>query len=218
MALRPESWRTKEEILADLAKAFQSSPQALAQNRKGDLAMDQWQKLFGRFVRPVLLAGGWIVAPFWGWAAFAIINGSKSMGEGLGSIGTTIFHPTQLLEGHGWFVSGAIIAATVVCVGVGVYHALKIDFALWFDLVERKLVIKEGRVEGREEQIFREGGKDPIETYYFDLKTERFEVNLQAYRAIDSGAAYYLYVLPRSRVLVAAEPKMSAANEIPVAS
>jgi hypothetical protein len=32
-------------------------------------------------------------------------------------------------------------------------------------------------------------------------------VNLAAYRAIEDGAVYLLYILPRSRQLVAIEPK-----------
>ena len=47
-----------------------------------------------------------------------------------------------------------------------------------------------------------------MEKYYFDVKSERYDVNYAAYRALETGSTYILYVLPRSGVLVAMEPKI----------
>jgi hypothetical protein len=55
----------------------------------------------------------------------------------------------------------------------------------------------------------RANARDPIEKYFFDMKTDRYDVNLAAYRALESGAMYLIYVLPRSGTLIALEPKVT---------
>jgi hypothetical protein len=72
----------------------------------------------------------------------------------------------------------------------------------------REVATREGRVIAREEQTLRPNGRDPIEKYYFNLKNDRFDVNFAAYRALENGSTYLIYVLPRSGVLVSMEPKV----------
>ena len=79
---------------------------------------------------------------------------------------------------------------------------------MYFDLLAREVVAREGRVIAREEQTLRPNGRDPIEKYYFDVKDKRYDVNHAAYKALENGSNYLMYVLPRSGVLVAMEPKI----------
>ena len=209
MAKSTESFRTKEQVLIDLANALHFTADSLENNREGDLALEQWQRLFMEFLRPVIRAAACFIGPFGIWALLAFMNSGNSFGESMHNVFEIAFHPKQLFEDHGWFVSAVVIVGTLGGIGMGFYKASQISMALYFDLIERKVVVKEGRIEGREEQTFRSGGRDPLESYYFDLKTERFEVNCQAVQALDSGAAYHIYVLPRSRRLVAIEPKLN---------
>ena len=169
--------------------------------------MEQWQRLFMKFLRPVLIAATFILGPFGIWALIGCMNGS-SLGESLDHVFFVAFQPKQLFQEHGMFVSGFILAVTLGGFIMGLRKASHIPMGLYFDLIERKVIAKEGRIEGREEQVFRTGGRDPIESYHFDLKTERFEVPSAAVQALDNGAAYCVYILPRSRVLVSIEPKV----------
>ena len=76
-------------------------------------------------------------------------------------------------------------------------------------MLERSIVAREARINAREEQTIRPNGRDPIEVYFFETKTDRYEVNLAAYRALEDGSVYRLYLLPRSKLLVSLEPKVS---------
>jgi hypothetical protein len=207
MAKAGESWRTKEQVLIDLANALHFSADALEQNRKGYLAIEQWQRLFAKFLRPVLITAAFIVGPFGIWALIGFMNGA-GLSESLDHVFSVAVQPKLLFQEHGTFVSGFILAVTLGGFVMGLRKGSKISMGLYFDLIERKVIAKEGRIEGREEQVFRTGGRDPIESYFFDLKTERFEVPSAAVQALDNGAAYCVYILPRSRVLVSIEPKV----------
>ena len=207
MAIRTDRWRTKEQVLKDLGKAMHFTPGSLEQNRKGKLAADQFLPLLLRFLQPLGMAAGCIAAPFIAWTLVVAFTGNTSVSDAMGVVFSKAFHPKDLFEDHGWLTSTAIIGATLGCVGFGVYKAMGTSFAMYFDLIERAVIVKEGRIEGREEQIFRDSGRDPLEFYYLDMKTQRFEVSREAFLAIDSGAAYLVYILPRSRTLVALEPK-----------
>jgi hypothetical protein len=218
MAKGIESWRTREQVLIDLAKALHFSADALEQNRKGYLAVEQWQRLFVSFFRPLVLGAGYILAPFFIWALVGTFSGGRSLMDSINNVISLAFQPKQLFEDHGWFVCAVIIGVTFGGIGLGIHKLLRISWGLYFDLIERKVIIKDGRVEGREEQVFRTEGRDPIESYFFDMKTERFHVSCAAVQALDNGAAYLVYVLPRSRTLVAIEPKVSASDGIAVAS
>ena len=89
----------------------------------------------------------------------------------------------------------------------GLYLVSRFPFALYFDLLDGTVFTKEGRIVAREEQTLRANGRDPVEKYFLDMKADRFEVNLAAFRAVENGGMYLVYLLPRSQVLIALEPK-----------
>ena len=206
MKFEADHWRNHEQILVDLAKALGFSSSSLEANRTGKLSAEQWSSMFGRFLRTVIATAGWIIGPFGIWSVLIAYSRGVSLPSALQTILSLALHPKEMFE-DGWMKPAFCIVATLTCIVVGFWRASRISFGLYFDLMERAVVLKEGRVEGREEQIFRAGGRDPIERYFFEMKDERFIVNLQAYRAIEQGAAYRVYVLPRSRALVAIEPR-----------
>ena len=209
MAKPGESWRTKEQVLIDLANALHFSADALERNRKGHLAIEQWQRLFvRRFLHPLLIVASFLLGPFGIWILIGCLSGS-GLTESLDHVLYVTFQPKQLFQEHGTLVSGLILAVTFGGFVMGLRKAMHVPMGLYFDLIERKVIAKEGRVEGREEQVFRTEGRDPIESYFFDLKTERFEVTSAAVQALDNGAAYIVYILPRSRVLVSIEPRVA---------
>jgi hypothetical protein len=78
--------------------------------------------------------------------------------------------------------------------------AFRVPLMLYFDLLDRKVEAKEGRVVAREEQINRANGRDPIEKYFFSLRYLNMPVNLAAYRALEAGSIYIVYLLPRSEI------------------
>jgi hypothetical protein len=207
VALQTDRWRTKEQVLVDLSKALSFSAASLESNRTGKLSAEQWSSMFGRFLREVLGTAAWLVGPFGIWSLLIAYSRGISLPSAVQTIFTLALHPKEMF-GDGWMKPAFCIVATLACIGVGFWRASRISFGLYFDLLERAVVSKEGRVEAREDQVFRKSGRDPIEKYYFDMKDERFVVNLQAFRAIEQGAAYRLYVLPRSRKLIAIEPRV----------
>jgi hypothetical protein len=89
--------------------------------------------------------------------------------------------------------------------------ASRVPLLLYLDLLDRKVEAREGRVVAREEQINRANGRDPIEKYFFSLRYLNMPVNLAAYRALEAGSIYIVYLLPRSEVLASIEPKIEDA-------
>src|SRR5260370_32027831 len=63
------TYRTKEEVLIDLAKALQFSPEALESNRKGKLDGTQFTGLIGKCIAPFFLMILFAAAPFVIWGA-----------------------------------------------------------------------------------------------------------------------------------------------------
>lgn len=212
MSRKTDRWRTKEQVLLDLADALHFSANSLERNRNGRLGPEQLQSAALRLLRPVGTAAAYAFAPVLVWTLLAMLSGHEDFSTAWNSVRTTALHPKELFQDHGWLTCLVIIGATIASIGMGAHHAASISFALFFDLVERAVIVKEGRIEGREDQTFRKSGRDPLEHYFFDLKTERFTVNRAAFLALDSGAAYYVYLLPRSRILVALEPKVIASD------
>ena len=74
--------------------------------------------------------------------------------------------------------------------------------------MDGKTETREGRVVAREETTHRPNGRDPIEKYFFSLRHLDVPVSLAAYRAIENGSIYLVYLLPRSELLVSMEPKV----------
>jgi hypothetical protein len=201
------TYRNKEQVLQDLAKALNFSPQALEDNRKGRLSSDQFSALIGRFVSPLVMTILFAAAPFlcWGFITSKAQNASFSAGlqifvGQLGNLG-------DLIDSQGKFAVISRVGSLLICLVLAGLTAARVSFGLYFDLLEGSVRVVEGRVIAREEQTIRPNGRDPIEKYFFDIKTDRYPVNLAAFRAIENGSVYLVYMLPRSRQLIALEPK-----------
>jgi len=201
------TYRTKEDVLLDLAKALHFSPQALEDNRKGKLSSDQFSGLIGRFAIPFFLTILFAVAPFLCWGAITSSSQQVPFSAGLQIFLGQLSHLGDLADSQGKFAVIYRVGSLLLCLGLAALTGARVSFGLYFDLLEGSVRVIEGRVVAREDQTMRANGRDPIEKYFFDVKTERYPVNLAAYRAIENGATYLLYLLPRSGQLVAIEPK-----------
>ena len=180
---------------------------ALESNRKGKLAGDQFTGLIGKCATPAFLTVLFAAAPFLIWGVLTAGQQQASFVGGVQLFIEQITHIGDLADSQGKFAVITRVGSLLVGLGLAVLFATRVSIGLYFDLLERSVVVKEGRIIAREEQTIRPNGRDPIEKYYFDIKTDRFQVNLAAFRAVENGSVYLLYLLPRSRELVAIEPK-----------
>lgn len=191
----------------ELAKALNFSPASLEANRKGKLAGDQFTALLGKCATPAIMTVLFAAAPFVIWGVLTGEKQQVSFSAGLQIFLGQIMNLGELADDQGKLAVVMRMGSLVVSLGLAFLFASRVSIGLYFDLLGRAVETKEGRITAREDQTLRPNGRDPIEKYYFDLKTDRFPVNLAAYRAIENGSVYLLYVLPRSRQLVAIEPK-----------
>lgn len=203
-----EQWRSKEQILRDLAKAFHFSATALAANRRGKLAWSQIRSTFLVLVRPLVFATGFAIAPLFLWTVLAMLDGRGNSAESFAYVMSCMASPADVWADWGGLRTTLALIITLTGLVVGAIFASRFSMALYFDLIDHVVLIREGRVESSEHELLRKNGKDPVENYYFHFKSEKFPVSRKAFLALDCGAAYYLYVLPRSRRLVAVEPKI----------
>jgi hypothetical protein len=202
-------YRSKDQVLFDLAKALAFSPESLQANRQGRLSADQFKKFMGRCTRPAAMAAAWAVAPFLIWTGMTAARQQVSFGAGFVIFLGNLMHLSDFVAAQGKFSALATVGSTLVCLGLAAYTASRLSMPLYLDAMARQVIAKEGRLLGREEQLLRANGRDPIERYYFSMKTDTYEVNLAAYRAIESGSVYLVYLLPRSGLLVSLEPKIT---------
>jgi hypothetical protein len=203
-----EQWRSKQQILRDLAKAFRFSAHSLEANRRGKLAPEQVRSTFLDLIRPLVFAAGCVLAPLSLWTVMVMMDRRTSPSESFSYVISYMMSPADVRETLGLFKTAVAALATLAGLIGGFWFAKRFSMALYFDLLEHTVVIREGRVESSEHEVLRKNGKDPMEQYYFHHKNEKFPVSRQAFQAIDCGAAYYIYFLPRSRRLVAVEPKI----------
>ena len=201
------SYRSRSDVLQDLAKALHFSPQSLEDNRKGKLSGDQFSALIGRFLVPLVVTFFVALAPFVCWGAITASAQQVPFSVGLQTFLGQLTHLGDLADTQGKFAVIYRVVSLLLCLVFAGLTAAKVSFGLYFDLLEGTVRVVEGRVIAREDQIIRPNGRDPIEKYYLDIKTDRYPVNLAAYRAIENGSMYLLYLLPRSGQLVAIEPK-----------
>lgn len=206
------SYRTKEQVLYDLSKALSFSPESLEANRKGRLSKEQAKQLSGRCFGPALLSFLLTVGPFaiWTW----IIAGRQQLPfeDALPALFTKIVHVHDLIEEEGRTSAITMLGSILLSVAIGLFLAFRIQVGLYFDLLDRKVEAREGRVVAREETINRPNGRDPIEKYFFSLRYLNMPVSLAAYRALESGSIYIVYLTQRSEILVSIEPKMDEPN------
>jgi hypothetical protein len=206
-------FRSSEQVLNDLYKALHFSPEALAINRKGRVSSQQIKRLAVRCIRHAFLASVFLFVPLFLWSALTSAQQQVSLFSAPPLLFNDLLHLSDSVEAHGRF--GALFRLVTILGGlaIGLYMVSRFPFALYFDLLDGAVFVREGRIIAREEQTLRSNGRDPVEKYFLDIKTERFEVNLAAYRAVENGGMYLVYLLPRSQVLVSLEPKAAKAGE-----
>jgi len=202
------TFRTKDQVLFDLSKALGFSPASLEANRRGRLSPDQFKQFIGRCVSPAVIALFSAVLPIVFWTGSVGMREHAPFITALSVFIGQLMHLNDMLDSQGkistLFTVGSILAGLVFAA----YMGMRFSPAMYFDLLAREVATREGRVIAREEQTLRPNGRDPIEKYYFNLKNDRFDVNFAAYRALENGSTYLIYVLPRSGVLVSMEPKV----------
>jgi hypothetical protein len=167
-------------------------------------------------VRPALLMSFFLIAPFliWSW----ITAGNElSLGAGFLALLHKLTHTNELFEAEGGKGGAIMLGSIVASLGIAVFMAYRVPWPLYLDLLDRKVESREGRVVAREETINRPNGRDPIEKYFFSLRHLNMPVNLAAYRALENGSIYIIYVTPRSEILVSIEPKIDDAAVLPSA-
>jgi hypothetical protein len=206
-------FRSNEQVLYDLSKALHFSPESLEINRRGRVSSQQIKRLSVRCVRHALLASIFLFLPLFLWMALTSAREQEPFLSTAPILFNDLLHLSDSVEAHGRF--GALFRLVTILGGLamGLYMVSRFPFALYFDLLDGTVVLKEGRIVAREEQTLRANGRDPVEKYFLDIKTERFEVNLAAYRAVENGAMYLVYLLPRSQVLVSLEPRVANSAE-----
>jgi hypothetical protein len=203
------TYRGKDQVLFDLAKALQFSPESLEANRAGRLSASQAQKLLGQCLQPAILTLVWAVAPFLLWTGLTGMQQQVSYPAAFSLLLAQLAHVGDLVEAHGRLGAIGMIGSFVICLGIAAYTATRVSPALYFDALDRKVKVIEGRVVAREEQLMRANGRDPIEKYFFSLRNHQFPVNFAAFRAIENGSVYLVYLLPRSEIMVSMEPKVA---------
>jgi hypothetical protein len=206
------TYRSKEQVLCDLAKALEFSPESLEANRRGQLSQDQTKRLAKRCATPAGLAVVLAWAPFLVWPHLIAASQQIPFGAAVPVLIHELTHVKELFEAHGKMGGAMMLGSFIISLGLAVLVATRVPIALYFDLLDRKVIKSEGRVVAREETINRENGRDPIEKYYFSLRFLNMPVNLRAYRALEAGSIYLVYLLPRSEELVSIEPKIDDAQ------
>ena len=205
------TYRSKEQVLFDLSQALHFSPESLEANRKGKLAKEQVKQLSAQVYRPAILMLVLAAGPFLVWTWITATREQLSFANALPLLLTELTHSQKLFDAHGSKGAMLVLASFVVSLGIAAFFALRVPWGLYFDLLDRKVMAQEGRVTAREETLNRDNGRDPIEKYFFSLRYLNMPVNLAAYRALENGSIYIVYVTLRSEILVAIEPKMEAA-------
>jgi hypothetical protein len=204
------TYRSKVQVLYDLSKALHFSPETLEANRKGKISTEQIKQLSSRCFPPAILTMVFAVAPFAIWTWITAQREQLPLGNAFPILLKELLHVKCLMEAHGQVGGAAMLGSVLISLGLAVFMATRVPLMLYFDLLDRKVEAREGRVVAREEQINRANGRDPIEKYFFSLRYLNMPVNLAAYRALEAGSIYIVYLLPRSEVLASIEPKIEA--------
>jgi hypothetical protein len=205
-------FRTKEQVLYDLSKALRFTPESLEANRKGRLSKEQVKQLAPQVILPMILTFVLAVGPLAAWTYVTAGRQQLSFENAFPALINELMHVHDLFEAHGKVGGAMMLGSILVPLAIAAFMVLRLPIMLYFDLLDRKVEAREGRVVAREEQINRPNGRDPIEKYYFSLRYLNMPVSLAAYRALEAGSLYIVYLLPRSEVLVSIEPKVDDAT------
>ena len=201
-------FRSKEQVLCDLSKALPFSPESLEENRKGRLSKEQAKQLSSQCIRPAVLIFFFAVAPFVVWTWITAGRDQLSFANAFPALLNELTHIKDFFEAHGKMNGIVMVGSIFLSLAMAAFMLFRMPFALYFDLLGREVETRVGRVVSREETTNRENGRDPIEKYYFSLRHLNMPVNLAAYRALESGSIYLVYLTVRSQILVSIEPKM----------
>lgn len=206
----PETVRSAEELGFDLAKVLQFSITDLRLFRRSILPASSGQVLFRKVVGPLLKSAVVTLLPLF--AVAFLISSSRhcSLSDGLLVLFSTMGHLQEFAETEGWFRTVLYSLSGLTLLGLGAYHATHIPLDLLADILAKRVRSLDGRVTAREEELHVGKKRDDVVNYYFEMKHSTFKVNRRAFLTIDSGGAYRVYYLPRSRTLVAIEPIMLA--------
>jgi hypothetical protein len=202
------TYRSKEQVLYDLSKALSFSPAALEANRQGKLSKDQAKLLWRRVIPPLVLMFAFAVGPLLIWTSITAARDQLPFQDAVPALFKEITHVNDLFENRGKMSGILMLGSIIGSLAAAAFMALRVPFPLYFDLLDRKVESQEGRVVAREETTNRANGRDPIEKYFFSLRYLNMPVNLAAYRAIENGSIYIVYLTSRSEILVSIEPKM----------
>jgi hypothetical protein len=202
------TYRSKDQVLYDLSKALHFSPESLEANRQGRLSSEQAKYFAGRVIRPAGLMVICAAAPFLLSTSITAQKQGLSLAAAFPALLRQLIHVSDLFEADGKTLGAVVLASILICLGIAVYFAARVPWSLYLDLLDRKILATEGRVVAREDQVLRSSGRDPIERYFFSLRHLNFDVNLAAFRALENGSIYLVYLLPRSETLVSIEPKV----------
>ncbi len=208
------TFRSKATVLGELSKALQFSPESLEANRKGQLSGEQVKKLAGQYLPPVFFTWLFAVAPFGVWIYITSTRQHLSSLAALPVFMHEITHVNDLFDAEGKMGGVIMFGSILISLAIAIIMAFRVSLAACADILDRKVSVQEGRVIAREETVNRPNGRDPIEKYFFCLRYLTMPVNLAAYRAIEPGSIYLVYLLPRSQLLVAIEPKMEDTPEM----
>lgn len=202
------TYRTKEQVLYDLSKALPFSPESLEANRKGQLSKEQVKKLYGQVLRPAIFMFLFLIGPFAVWTWMTAAREQSAFLNAFPVLIHELTHMQELIDAHGSRGAMIVLSSFVASLGLSAFLAFRVPWGLYFDLLDRKVEMQEGRVTAREETTNRPNGRDPIEKYFFSLRYLNMPVSLAAYRALENGSVYLVYLTHRSQILVSIEPRM----------
>jgi hypothetical protein len=211
------TYRNKEQVLFDLSKALGFSPESLEANRAGRLTGDQFKKFIVPALTPAGLAVISVAAPFLLWVSLTGMREHVGFFAAANIFIGQLMHLGEMAEAKGKISTLMTVVTILAGLGFAFYNVGRFSIGMYFDLLAHQVTAKEGRVIAREEQTLRPNGRDPIEKYFFDVKEKRYDVNHAAYKALENGSSYIMYVLPRSGVLVSMEPKIIVKADAPAA-
>jgi hypothetical protein len=155
------AFRSKEQVLFDLSVALHFSPESLEANRKGRLSKDQIKRHAPQFIRPAILTFVFAAAPFVFWTWITAGRQQLSFSDAFPALLKELIHVKDLFEAHGKMGGVAMLGSILICLAIAVFMASRMSLPLYFDLLDRKVEVREGRVVGREEQVIGLTGATP---------------------------------------------------------
>ncbi len=93
------------------------------------------------------------VAPFVIWTCITAKRQQLPFENAFPALLTSLTHVNDLFEAQGKIGGGMMIGSIVISLVIAVLMAMRVPLLLYFDLLDRKVEAREGRVVAREEQI-----------------------------------------------------------------